>query len=205
MTFHAFKAGLAAATLAAFATAADAAVFDGTFTLDGPAFSDPGLVIETDPAQGDPRPFTFDIEVGDTWTIPLFWIWTDETTVNADDTATSLIEVLFDLVLPDAGAGVAAGGSQGQRQFFGLVQLGSVTWNNPYDILFGNGGILRVSLTDATFNSGLFGLNEGRDGAAKVSASFEYVQAPAPIPLPAAGFLLLGGMGALVALRRRKG
>jgi len=47
------------------------------------------------------------------------------------------------------------------------------------------------------------------DGADNVGAVLDYVRittdAPAPVPVPAAGLLLLGGLGGLGMMRKRRG
>lgn len=189
--------GLLATTaiVALSATGAFATTFEGSFTVSGDAFTDPGLVINVDPDYGTG---SFDLDVGESITFDLFTIWTDETFVNFDDTIPQSIDVAFNLTSPEAD-GVLDGGSRG---FGGIVQFGAVAWDNPLVLEFGNGGEIEFSLSNETFNWGLFGLGEGEKYGATVQLTAYYTVAP--VPLPAAGGLLIAGIGGLAALRRRR-
>lgn len=193
-----------ALTVLAPAAAWSAVSFSGSFGVTGNAFRDPGLVIETNRASGA---LNFTLDVGDTFSMPLFDIWTDEAAVNADDTVAGNLRVSFNFAA--AGDGVVDGATAGVRAFGGLVQYGQVVWNNPVILTFGETR-LSVSLTDAVFNTGFAGLNGGSDSGATVRANFTLLSAaaaPTPVPLPASAVLLLGGLGVgglTVGLRRRK-
>ncbi|MCB6177055.1 VPLPA-CTERM sorting domain-containing protein [Rhodobacter sp. Har01] len=187
----------AAAVLATTSVAAIAATFSGSFALSGDAFSDPGLEVSASPMSGSG---SFDLDVGESLTFDLFDIWTNEESVNWDDMVPNSINVAFTMTQPVA-SGTATGTTVGQ----GFVwQWGSVNWGAPLQIAFGNGGLLQIALSDETFNLGWFGLNEGPKKGATVQATATYVSAPAPVPLPAGGLLLLGAMGAFAVVRRRK-
>ncbi len=71
----------------------------------------------------------------------------------------------------------------------------------------GDGGRGLFTLPDlAAFTDNIFGIKAGAGGSWKLMAAtvdFDLPEVP-EIPLPAAGWLLIGGLGGLVALRRRK-
>lgn len=72
---------------------------------------------------------------------------------------------------------------------------------------FNNGGNVPNSLvtiiTDFAFNRVVFSSVNG-DGSPRAAFEWARVTNVAPVPLPAGGLLLLGGLGAIAALRRRK-
>lgn len=188
----------AALALALIPGVASALSFNGTFGVSGSALSDPGLVVKTHPGTG---PFWFDLDVGQSKTVKLFDIWTDENSIQSDDRDPKSLDVAFNLLNP-AGNGTLAGTSVANGY---VLQYGSVDWNNPLKLSFGKGGILSVVLNDATFNGGIFGLDEGWKNGATIKATFTYDQSPSAVPLPAGLGLIAAGMGALgVAARRRK-
>jgi len=193
---------LLATTVIAFAVAApaaQAAIFTGTFDVTANT-SDPGLVVQVAPDNGS---INADLEVGESTSVHLFDIWTTETDVSGVDQVAKPISVEFDFSHPDT-ANTLGGETDGVRKFFGVVQYGSLEWDNPVVFNFGQGGTgeFEISLTEGKFNGGLFGLNEGPGKGLKVYASVSYNVAP--VPLPAAGFVLLGALAAAgVAYRRR--
>jgi hypothetical protein len=192
----------AVALTAAAASPACAASFVGSFdvTLNT---SDPGLVLTT--AKSAPS-VDFDLtNAGDTASVKLFDLFTTETTVNGDDKVAKPISVTFDFTAPDAFNGSVAGTTKGQDILFGVVQDGEVTWNNPQVFDFGKGGELEVSLNDATFNTGFFGLNPGEKAGAEITADFTLLQAPSGVPEPAVWAMMLTGFGAVgSAMRSRR-
>ena len=196
------KRVFAAAICAAFmATGAYAKTFTGSFSVSGDAFSDPGLVVQVNPSGGAG---SFDLEVGESITFDIFRIWTDETAINAgEDTVPQSIDVAFNMSDP-ATSGVLSGETVGSRILFGILQGGSVSWDNPLELYFGNknSGLLTWSLSSENFNWGIFGTFPGYKHGATVKATATYVVAP--VPLPASALLLLGGLAGLGVMRRRR-
>ena len=192
----------AAALVAAAASPACATDFVGGYTITALNDSDPGLVLNTAPINTS---FSFSLNnAGDTASANLFDLFTNETTVNKDDKAIAPISVAFNFTLPSDISGTVNGSTQGQSILFGLVQDGHVTWNGPTTIDFGNGGVLQVSLNNATFNKGLFGLRPGENAGADITANFTLVN-PSAVPEPATWAVMLAGFGGLgVAMRRSR-
>jgi hypothetical protein len=172
--------------------------FSGSFSVD--ANDGYGLEIET---YASTYNIDLELDLGESETFGLFWIWTDESDVGSDDYVAQPIEVAFDFTNP-ASTGSVDGDTDGHTAgLFGRVQWGSVEWDGVETFSFGDGGAFTVELSDAVFNTGrLWGLNEGEGYGALVEATVTYTVAP--VPLPAAGGMLLAGLGALAAFRRRK-
>lgn len=189
------KAALSVAVLLASGVAAAATTFSGGFSLSGSAYTDPGLVVQTSPSSGLG---SFDLQVGQSTTFKLFDIWTNETSVNFDDTIARTLLATFSLSSP-VSSGSATGSTQGHG---GILQYGTLNWAGPASLAFGNGGLLTISLSNATFNWGLFGLSPGQKHGATVYATATY--AVAPVPVPAAGVAMAGGLGLLAFFRRRR-
>jgi hypothetical protein len=192
----------AAALVAAAASPACATDFMGGYTITALNDSDPGLVLNTAPINTN---FSFSLNnAGDTASTNLFDLFTNETTVNSDDKNPAKIAVDFTFTLPSALTGTVGGSTEGKSKLFGLVQDGQVTWKGPATIDFGNGGVLQVSLNNATFNKGLFGLNPGENAGADITANFTLVS-PSAVPEPATWAMMLAGFGGLgVAMRRSR-
>ena len=69
---------------------------------------------------------------------------------------------------------------------------------------FPGGGVFQATGLSAQFGTGLVYVILSWTTEADNSFSYDVAINPAPIPLPAAGFLLLGGLGALGMMGRRK-
>lgn len=152
--------------------------------------TDPGLVLHWDSVLDTLDLGTF--EVGESKTVDLFKIWTDETTINRDDLAEKPIAVDFQFALPEMFGGTVEGDTFGKRGFFGILQTGKVEWGSPSILTFGNGGELEVSLSDEIFNFGLFGTTPGAEHGATVEATFTLNKESVPEPSGLIGLGLLG-------------
>ncbi|WP_372786345.1 PEPxxWA-CTERM sorting domain-containing protein [Phenylobacterium sp.] len=191
-----------AATAAAvcIGTVANATAFVGTF--DVTANQGSGLIINTAPDNG---PVSFNLTQGNSTTVDLFDIWTPETAVNPDDLVAQPISVAFNFTLP-TGFGGSAGGSTDTNIVLGIFDQGAVNWTNPTTLNFGNGGVLQISLSNETFNTGFLSFTPGQHNGADVYATFKLVHDSLPgVPEPASWALMIGGFGmAGAALRRRR-
>lgn len=166
--------------------------------------AEPGLVIGTS-VQPTVAGTSFTLDNNQSFTLAFFSIWTNEPTINADDLVASTISATLNFTDPFTGAtvnGITVGG----KYFKGLSQWGQLTWNGPVTITLAGDRTFQLSLTDATFNAGYGGLNEGALCGAEVSATITQISSVAPpeqrppsVPENGKTAFLLGT--ALVALR----
>lgn len=142
------------ALLLSLGAASAATTFTGSYAVTANG-TDPGLVIEVGSASGGG---SFDLDLGQSISLNLFDLWTEEETVNGDDSIARAISVAFALTAPAAGSATANGETVGVSQAWGIYQFGQVTWDGPITLAFGNTGALTIELSDATFQPGYFGL-----------------------------------------------
>lgn len=181
-----------------------------SYSIDANAY-DPGLVIQA--AEILSEPYSFDLNLGGVETVDLFKIWTDETDVGGDDLIEQSISASFSFTEPvPPFGGTQEGETVGTSDWFFIfeIQTGQLTWDGPKIYNFGplSDGELLITLSDVTFNWGLYGLTEGYCSGGIVKATFEYLtEASVQVTPEPSTFLLLGlGFGAfgLIARRGRK-
>src|SRR5690606_4463159 len=131
-------------------------------------------------------------------TFAFFDIWTDETHVNSDDQTSREISATLIFSVPDAAATVE--GRTVGASLLGSLQAGQVSWDGPAVIEVADRRF-SVTLSDETFNLGLFGLNEGYKYGASVKATVKQLASWDPaissVPTPSAalgGLALIGGI-----------
>lgn len=103
-------------------------------------------------------------------------------------------EVSATLAFSDPGGSVSSTGSGFYATFFGAISGGGLAWGNAVQqVSFGNGGLYTVELEDG-FTVGL-----GNSAVASATVTLD----AAPVPLPAAGWMLIAGLGGLAYTGRR--
>lgn len=195
---NAVKLGALAVFLLLASAAANATMITSTYTVDANS-SSPGLVVHTQDHAANP--FSYDLNVGQSKTFGLFDIWTNEYSLF-QGAGSQPISVKFGFTSPTSGQGTIDGNTYGV--FTGILnffQAGVVHWDSPLNFAFGpnNDGLIQVSLSDAKFNWGLFGLNAGPCYGATVKATLKYLADPSPADVPEPGTFGLFGL-ALIAI-----
>lgn len=107
------------------------------------------------------------------------------------------VEVVLAFSDPNLGSSNTETGLAGFGTLLGTLGGGFLTWDNGGEgtIAFGDGSELGYNLA---------GLLDGGLGVSSSSAITFTANSIAPVPLPAAGWMLLAGLGGLVAMKRRK-
>ncbi len=177
-------------------SAASAITLNGSYSLGGSAFSGPHAVLGAAPVNSS---FSFDLEEGETATIDLFKVHTNK---SIRDSFVHLESVASSFVFDDP---VSTGTLSAQTDgiFLHLFKIGALLWDNPVVVTFGDTGAFTVSLSHLLFNTA-----HGGDSMVRMTVDYKSAPsaspAPTPVPLPAGGALLLGAMGGLALVRRRR-
>jgi hypothetical protein len=104
------------------------------------------------------------------------------------------VEVSLAFSTPDAASG-STGGWAGVGTILGIISGGILTWDGPGIVNFADGSVLSFLMHPVA---------AGGFGSATTTGVTFAVDNVAPVPLPAAGFLLLGAIGGLAAMRRAR-
>jgi hypothetical protein len=158
---------------------------------------DPGLVLFEKTLYSNPLSFALN-NVGESVTFALFEIGTKETALNLDDLIPYKIEVDFNFSSPAPGFGGEANGLTGAGWL--LDSFGYVAWDNPFELKFGNYGLLGITMENAKFDL---------PGSTKIDATFTLLRADGGqpttvVPEPTSALLLGLGVVAVSVVRRRR-
>lgn len=108
-------------------------------------------------------------------------------------------EVSATLAFSDPTSAGSSSGSGGAHLLLGFITAGNLSWTpSNQEIVASNGAVY-----DLSFEGGAGWLLDG-DAGYTSSATVKLISAPAPVPLPAAGLLLVGVLGGLGLIGRRK-
>ena len=198
---------LAAVAALGLASAASAATYSVDVTAN--PFRSPGapglqtrafVLKPSGPQNFNGSTIGFDLtNIGDSYIIDLFGLVHFDAPLGKDDTIKSPSTVTLNM--GNLGTGVIAGVTYGEGDIGSPKGYAVADYQNTVRFLVGNGLQVRASIADITFGSDANGMFvNNRPGFGKVTATFTL----AAVPVPAGGLLLIGALGGLAALRRRK-
>lgn len=150
--------------------------------------------------------FSFNLTAGTPVTFTNFLTISSHDTNNAffgNASATDTIRTSFTFTQPSGGSGAVSGtGSETTTAFFGFIVGidGSIHWGGPAIIDFGNGTVLDIVLSDASFHfDGVADPNQ----SIGVGATFSLTGGSSAVPEPASLALFGAGLLGLGLLKRR--
>jgi len=164
-----------------------------------------GLAIRTELVSGLSSQL-FDLENGQSKTFDFFRIWTDETTVERDDTVAKTITARLDFDNPDVTAqipGITFSASIGGLVGGGVLWNDALIWNDAITVSLPD-RVFTITLSDAVFDLGLNGTLGNKP--AIITATIKQISSGGTTLVPEAGstLVLLGvGLGAMATLRRK--
>lgn len=134
----------------------------------------------------------------DSWTIGNLFNWSYSASIwRPEDTFNVAVELAFSSPDP-ASTSTGGSGTINKSWFFGTFVEGVLTWSNTPDLEFAQGSKLAVNLEGGDFFSWGSSFSTGATFTGNPATTM------APAPLPASGLLLIGGLGGLALLRRRR-
>jgi hypothetical protein len=191
---------------------ASATQFIGTVSSTYNSNDNNGLGVDEDWLHNS---FNFSLtNVGQSVTLSLFNLFTDETSVDNSDKIAKAIAVAFNFVTPTGSPDPVTinGNTQGvviDHNYQPDEEFGLLTWlgNGIGDFDFGNGGVLQIALGgDTKFNDGNDGLGDTGHcycNAAGVDATFTLEHLATAVPEPYEWALMLLGVGMVGATLRQ--
>lgn len=161
--------------------------------------TDPGLVISTSLSAGLSS-VAFTLNDGQSSTFAFFNIWTNEGSVESDDTASKPISAYLDFAVPMPNSGTTVDGeTYGVRTgFLGNIQYGQLVWDGPVIVTASDREFV-ITLSNEVFNYGeLWGT-----GCKGATVEATVTQRSSSVPEASATLSLLGlGMLAIAGFRR---
>jgi hypothetical protein len=132
--------------------------------------------------------YSFELEKGESITIPLFTIGTDENSVQTDDTYHQPISTHFNIT--QSGTQFSATVT-GESYAIMSTDNGVISWSDPVDVSFGLNGLgkLRFDLNNITFPT---------PGEGTINGTITLMEVPEPTSISLLAF------GTLTILKRRK-